>query len=365
MYLQRLILHAFRNIGHADFSPDPGFNILWGENAQGKTSTLEGIYLLGHLKSFRGTRGAEMVREGSRESRVTGELVCRGARRQIELTVGEAGKNARIDGKEARRSAEFLGYLRPILFSPEEIWLVKGQPAGRRGLLDRAVFQADPGYLERAQQYQRCLRQRNRLLREECRQAELVPWSEGLIQAGARVRLDRIRYLHRLLPRFCEVYRQISGGREEPALRYPVETDSEEHLRAALGVELERTLERERRIGQTLAGPHRDDPEFLVDGRPLRLFGSQGQQRTFLLAFKAAQVMDLEEQLGEPPLLLLDDMTSELDRRRQGFFFRFLLERKGQVFLTTTDLATLRGEGIRQGRAFRVENGDIRIKQDA
>lgn len=359
MYIQRLVLSDYRNIEKVVINPDPEFNVLWGNNAQGKTNFLEGIYLLGSLRSFRTNKNEELIRHNTSKSRVAGDLICQGVHRRVELDISVAGKSAKVDGKEIKKAGLFMGYLRPILFSPEEVGLIKGYPAGRRALLDRAVYQADPSYLERAQQYDRSLRQRNQLLREGRKEAEIVPWTEQLINAGARIRFDRQTYLERLQPLLRETYRNITDGHEEADLHYRASGDGEEELREVLRRELIRQRQRERDLGQTLAGPHRDDLVFLVEGRPLRLYGSQGQQRSYMLAFKTAQIMDLERQIGEPPVLLLDDMTGELDRQRQGFFFRFLLERRGQVFITTTDIQPLQKEGLRHARFFRVSQGTI------
>jgi DNA replication and repair protein RecF len=359
MYLHRLALCHFRNVRHAQIVPDPGLNVLWGDNAQGKTNVLEGIYLLGNLKSFRGARNEQLIRNNAEQCSLAGDVVYKEVRRKIELTIGPKGKTIRVNDKEVRTAGNFLGYLRPVLFSPEEVNLVKGYPAGRRALLDRTVFQADPTYLKRAQEYERFLKQRNRLLREGRSTDEIIPWTEGLIKAGARLRLDRFRYLNHLVPLLRETYRHLTGGKEQADLQYPVAGDTEETLQDSIRRELERERERERRLGQTMAGPHRDDPLFLVNGRVLRLYGSQGQQRSFMLAFKTAQIMDLENRIGEPPVLLLDDMTSELDKQRQAFFFRFLLANRRQVFITTTDIQPMINEGFRYARFFRVENGEF------
>lgn len=357
MILQRLDLRNFRNIKEGTIDPEPGFNVLWGANAQGKTNLLEGIYLLGNLKSFRGARNEELIGTDGGRAILQGRLACRGVNRKIELAISREGKSGRVDGKEARSSGSFLGLLRPVLFSPEEVSLVKGIPSGRRDLLDRAVFQADPTFLSRAQEYRRLLRQRNCLLKSDRNAEEIVPWTEALIRSGARIRQDRCNYVARILPLLRETYSNIAGGEEEADLLYAAGNGSLEELEEGLRRDLERQRDRERLLGQTLAGPHRDDPRFLIDGRPLRIYGSQGQQRSFILAFKAAQIMDLESQTGEPPILLLDDMTSELDRKRQGFFFRFLLERRGQVFITTTDIRPLMDEGLNHARFFHVKGG--------
>jgi DNA replication and repair protein RecF len=357
MYIHSLILNNFRNIEKTEIFPDPDFNILWGPNAQGKTNFLEAIYLLGNLKSFRASRTQDLPKYDAIEARISARVQSGGVRHGVELTIGRQGKSAHLNGKEIRRTSGFFGYLRPVLFSPEEVNLLKGYPAGRRALLDRAVFQSDPGYLPKAQAYDRCLKQRNRLLKEGRTGGEVASWTEKFLETGAVVRRERSRYLHRIRPLFRETYRTITAAREEADFTYLPVGEDEEEIKNALSRELQREHERERRLGQTLAGPHRDDPEFIVNGRSARLFASQGQQRSLILAFKTAQIIDLERITGEPPVLLLDDMTSELDRQRQGFFFRFLLSRKGQVFITTTEIEPLVREGLRHGRFFRVNNG--------
>jgi DNA replication and repair protein RecF len=359
MLLTRIQLRFFRNIDLAEIVPSPGFNILWGDNAQGKTNFLEAVYLLGNLKSFRGARNEEMVGRDQDFSRIRAGIISHQVIRTLEMSISRGGKKIRVNGKELRQASDFFGLLRPVIFSPEEVGIAKGAPGPRRELLDRAVFQADSGFLSRAKAYEQHLKQRNRLLKDNGSRNDLLPWTEGMIKTGARLRLDRYHYVRRITPFFREVYREIAGGEEDAVIAYPSGHGDEEILRNRLADELIRLEEREYRQGQTLAGPHRDDIDFSVNGQPLRLYGSQGQQRSFILAFKAAQIMDLEVRTGEPPVLLLDDMTSELDRHRQSFFFRFLQERQGQVFITTTDLATLKEAGLLQARYFHLVKGKI------
>jgi DNA replication and repair protein RecF len=359
MYLRRLVLHNFRNLEHVEVIPDRRFNVLWGANAQGKTNILEGIYLLGHMKSFRGAPSTELIRRQMTVGRLLGEVVSGEVLTTIELTFNGQQKSARINGKSVANSSEFLGLFPTILFSPEEVGLVRGYPAGRRALLDRAVFQVDPSFLDRARAYQRCLQQRNRLLKEGCDPPQLSSWDENLIVTGARLRLDRIGYLRRLVPQLQNIYRQITAGKEEADLHYPVRAGTEEELRERFRRELEQTAVQERRLGRTLAGPHRDDPYFLVGGHSLRQYGSQGQQRSFMLAFKTAQIIDLEAKIGHQPVLLLDDMTGELDSQRQEFFFQFLRHRQGQVFVTATELQALCNKGFDDVRSFCVSGGNL------
>jgi DNA replication and repair protein RecF len=362
MYLEQLQVRQFRNLREGKLLWGHGFNVIWGNNAQGKTNLLEAVYLLGHLKSFRGARTTELIQTGAAAARLTGLLTSGHVQHQLEVTLEAHGQTPRLDGKPVQRLSQFLGTLRLVLFTADELILLKGSPAGRRVLVDRAIFQTDPGYLDRVQAYNRILRQRNQLLKERAAADKLVPWNEALIESGARIRLDRRGYLEQLQPVLNAIGQEIADRDEQLALNYPLAANHSD-LRAELREEIERLHARERLLAQTLAGPHRDDPEPLIDGRPLKLFGSQGQHRSFLLAFKAAQLIDLEERLGEPPLLLLDDLASELDAQRQASFFAFLRRRRGQVLITTTHPATL-GEAVcPQARYFHVANGKIQEQQ--
>ena len=360
MNLNSVQIHNFRNLESVQLQFKPGLNILHGANAQGKTSILEALYLLGHLKSFRGARNEEMIRQGQSQSWISADLTHQGCARTLSLEIGPEGKKPTLDGKEARTAEAFFGWLRPILFSPEEINLVKGAPAGRRALVDRAIFQSDPSFLERSQGYARVLKQRNCLLRDGASRPVLEPWSEALISSGARLRQDRSDYLRRLNPRLAQTYAQISSGQETASLAWNDKSADLAEEQERLRSELQASRDREERLAQTLVGPHRDEPLFLVDGRPLKIYGSQGQQRSFILAFKTAQLLDLEEFVGAPAVFLLDDMTSELDRHRQGQFFRFLLARKGQIILTTTEIQPLLEEGLIPDCLYRVQSGQVR-----
>ena len=364
MYLEQLSARQFRNLTNANLALGDGFNIIWGNNAQGKTNLLEAVYLLGHLKSFRGARTAELIQSGTTAARLNALLTTGQVQHKLEITLEPHGQTPRLDGKPVQRLSQFIGTLRPVLFTADELILLKGSPAGRRVLLDRAVLQADPGYLERVQDYNRIVRHRNQLLKERATTGDLAPWNEALIDHGARIRHDRLRYLEQLLPVLAIIGEEIAASEEMLSLRYTVPSGHSD-LRDGLRDELERLLPRERQYGQTLAGPHRDDPEPLINAQPLKQFGSQGQHRSFLLAFKAAQLIDLEARLGEPPLLLLDDLASELDAQRQASFFAFLRQRRGQVLITTTHPVTLGDAVCPQARYFHVTGGTIQERQAA
>lgn len=361
MQLTRLKTYGYRNLIEADLGWHEHFNIIYGRNAQGKTNLLEAIYLFGYLKSFRGARSSELLCHGTETARLTASVNRGNVGHQLDLKLHSTGRTPRVDGKTVQKLSEFLGHLRLVLFSPEEIGIVKGYPAGRRALLDRAILQIEPVYLDRFQECDRILRQRNQLLKEQASERELTPWTEALIQAGAVIRHARLTYINRFRLQIAKVYQEISGDNETADLVYSVAEGSCEQQAMNLAAELQFLAKRERQTGQTLAGPQRDDVEFLVDERSLRQFGSQGQQRSFLLAFKAAQLLDLEEELKESPILLLDDLASELDCERQAGFFAFLRQRRGQVFLTSASQQTLAAEVREAANFYKVDQGRVAL----
>ncbi len=359
MVLNALHVRHFRNLAESELSWSPGFNVIWGNNAQGKTNLLEAIYLLGHLKSFRNARGGDFIEHQSEQAYVGGQVELGKVTHRIELALGKQGRTPSLNGKKVSKLSEFLGYLRPILFTPEEMGLVKGYPSGRRALLDRAIVQQDPGYLDRFQSFSRVLKQRNNLLKQDVSAQELEPWTRSLAEAGSRIQRDRVLFLQAFMPYLHQAYQQFAEDDERPDIRYPVTLQESGQMVEQLYEQLKKLSVREKQLRQTLAGPQRDDPQFLIADRDLKTFGSQGQQRSFLLAFKAAQVIGLEKQLGEPPVLLLDDLTSELDQRREQGFFNFLLNRRGQVFLTTTRPQILGNREPSEVKYFEVNRGAI------
>jgi DNA replication and repair protein RecF len=359
MYIENISLKNYRNIKNIEFSPKKKINVIYGKNAQGKTNILEAIYILANLKSFRGTKNEELIKHNENYSCIKATVYSKLVKREIKVIIEKKSKNVKIDNKKPESSSDFFGYLRPVLFSPDENFLLKGSPSEKRILLDRAIFQASPVFLNRLLEYNRFLKQRNRLLKEGKKQTEQQPWTEGLVSAGSHLRFERQQYLKRILPIFKEVFEKISDGIETADILYPSAHRSKKELEEEFYLELRKTEERELIMGQTITGPHRDDPTFLINGYPIRQYGSQGQQKSFMLAFKIAQIIDLEKLLGQPPVLLLDDITSELDSFRKKFFFDFLKDCNGQVFLTTTEKKFFFNKEIEKYQSFLVTKGTI------
>lgn len=357
MLVRKLTYYNFRNLPTLEWEPGPGFNILWGNNAQGKTNILEGIYLLANLKSFRAGRNEELIYHGEEQARITAQIEGAGVVHKLEYLLAGCGRSYLFDGKPLLRVEQLVETLRAILFTPEEITILRSSPQARRALLDRALFQSQPSHLGRVRKYDKILRQRNTLLRQGAPLAQVQPWTEALIDAGVALRRQRGQFVDKFMPWFVTASQTIGGNTEAVNLHYPDGHGDEDALRQRLVLALEQTSVRERAQGLTQTGPHRDDLHFFVDGKPLRQFGSQGQLRSALLAFKVAQLALLEEQFGHPPVLLLDDMTSELDRERQERLFSYLQQSKGQVFITTTAPAALLAESLHGAVSHRVAQG--------
>jgi DNA replication and repair protein RecF len=362
MRLQKLSLASFRNLRKAELEPGARFNILYGNNGQGKTNLLEAIYLLGTLKSFRLAKNGELMAWGTDLALVRGVVEQEGVSREIALVVEREGKRVRLDQKAIARPADFFGSLNVVVFSPDEMAMAKGGPEVRRRYLDRAVFSGDAGYLTLHHNYSRVLKNRNALLKKE-ESGELEVWSDKLAEAGARLVTARIGYLREIEGLLREFYRTIAGCDEETRIAYRPHLLDRERLpaegAALLREGLVRTAGEERRTGATAVGPHRDDVEFLLNDKALKQFASQGQQRSFILALKMAEIEYLQRKFSSPPILLLDDMTSELDRERNRNLMEFLKQKQMQVFITTTSLHNISLYGIDNYRTFLVSGGEV------
>lgn len=360
MMLKKLYINSFRNLEQADLSFGSGFNIFFGSNAQGKTNLLESIYLLGTMKSFRQARNCEMVSWGAPYGVLQGWVERGGVTREISLLLEKQGKKVKVDRKSVAKLADFFGSLNVVVFSPEEMAMAKGMPDGRRRYLDRAIFSGDADYLRLHHDYYRILKNRNTLLKSGDTDG-LDVWSDQLAEAGARLISRRVAYLEEIGPLLHGFYDAIAGG-DDAGVRYLPhlpEGDRSSAGAALLREALARSAAEERRRGTTVVGPHRDDMEFLLNGMPLKRHASQGEQRSFVLALKMAEISHLEKKFGHPPILLLDDITSELDRERNRNLMEFLEQKQMQVFITTTTLQNIMLDRVEQHRTFRIEAGRV------
>ncbi len=334
MHLAHLRLRDFRNYARLDLDFAPGFHLLLGDNAQGKTNVLEAIYLIATLRSFRGAGGGQMVRHGQAGYFVGGHVVGQGEH-EVKLYWSARERSLNLDSRPVRRLTDYLGVLRTVVFCTEDLQLVKGPGAGRRRFLDLLLSQTHAAYLPLLQRYTRALRARNALLKQPVLDpAALDGFSSELIAAGQVINRLRRELAPTLGPLVRLAYGGICHGAEELRLEY------QPGVKQDYAVELAQSRPRERACRTTLIGPHRDEVQLLLDDRPAAQFGSEGQKRTLAIALKLAQAQYLTGLYGAPPILLINDIMGELDvKRRSGFVP--LLERahqsRGQVFMTATE----------------------------
>lgn len=330
MELRALSVDRFRNLVPAHLEPGPRFNVISGENGQGKTNLLEAIYLAGTLRSFRASRNDEMISWGESGCEVRARVVKDGLERVYRVALGGARRVVELDGKVPRSLGDYFGDFNVVLFAPEDLRVPRGGPAHRRRFLDRSVFNRRPAFLEDAQRYVRILKNRNAHLRDgKIDEALLDVYDEQLVAAGNAVSAARRSYLAELEPRFAAGYREITDSGIAAGLAYRAH---DEDLASALRDGRRRDLARR----QTGSGPHVDDVDFLLDGRVARAFASQGQLRALVLAWKTAEMQLLRDVHGDPPVLLLDDVSSELDPKRSALLFERLTRIECQSFITTT-----------------------------
>lgn len=333
MYVAHLRLRDFRNYPRLDVDFTPGFHLLLGDNAQGKTNLLEAIYLLATLRSFRGASSEQLVRHGQRWYFVGCNLVGP-ARHDIKLFWSATQRKLTLDGQEVRRLADYLGTLRAVVFCSEDLQLVKGPASRRRRFMDLLLSQTQPTYLPMLQRYMRAVRARNALLKHAIiDEAALDGFTTEVVLAGNAIMKQRKSLAPKLGDMLRLAYRNMSGAPEELRTIYKPSVEGD------LAVALAQARQRERVQRTTLFGPHRDDLVLLLDDKPASVYGSEGQKRTIALAMKMAQTEYVTALTGSPPILLIDDVMGELDnKRRAGFLPLLELARKsgGQVFLTCT-----------------------------
>lgn len=340
MRLSRLRLNQYRNYAALDFKPLPGVNVIVGDNAQGKTNAAEAVFLCAFGRSHRTAKDGELIAQGCEGGYVGAQIESLTGSHLIEIKLRDGErKKIFIDRQIVSRTGELMGVLNVVMFAPEDLCLVKAGPAERRRFLDMELSQARPAYYYRLQQYNAALRQRNALLKSmDIRPGMLAMWDEQLATLGEAIMAERERFVDSLSTIAYDLHRGITGGKEKLAISYQpnVSMDAPQGVREALLQALTMGAQDDVRRGYTQSGPHRDDIAIRLGDTDLRAFGSQGQQRTAALSIKLSELALLTEEKGEPPVLLLDDVLSELDQSRQQLLLQSV---KGcQCFLTCTSL---------------------------
>ncbi len=365
MIVTRIQLHHFRNYLRADLLPDARLTVLTGQNAQGKTNVLEALHVCCLGRSHRTTHDKELITWGEASTAVHIEISQRDGTHDISIHLHRQEnkrKQIRVGGAQIARIGELMGHFHGILFSPEDLAIVKDGPGERRRFLDMELSQLRPAYFYALQRYVRVLSQRNNLLRELQKKPALrntlEAWDEQLAQTGASIVRHRSDYIAKLAVAARTNHTAISGGKEQLTVAYQTQIgpDTDESaLQTAFMKRLYTVREEDIRRATTTVGPHRDEIKLALGDREARVFGSQGQQRTVVLALKLAELDVVCAERGEAPVLLLDDVMSELDpmRRQQ------LVERIAgvQTIVTCTDISDL--GGAKPGALVRVEAGTL------
>lgn len=348
MYLERLVLNNYRNYEFLNQAFTAQVNILIGLNAQGKTNLLEAVYYLTGGKTYRAARDLQLKKWDAQYFIVKGFLKNRLGQKEIEIRFREnrpPAKEIKINGVNIRKTSELLGQLTAVLFAPEDLSMIKGSPGERRRLLDYDISQVSPAYYSKLQKHSRLLNQRNHLLKrlgESRRQlTELDVWDEQYMQACQEIITKRIQALEKLAPLARLMQRRLTAGQESIEIKYMLNRKHEikkpEEIREALLQEMKTMRQEELRRRLTLWGPQRDDLVFSINGTDLKLYGSQGQHRTAVLAIKLAELEFFKAETGEYPILLLDDVLSELDQKRRNQLLDAIRDRNIQCFITTTE----------------------------
>ncbi len=360
MHIESIRLAEFRNYERLKFSPSPKLNVLIGENAAGKTNVLEALFICALGRSHRTRHDAELIRHSERCASVALELKKRTGSHSIVCRLDAMlGKELKVDGKPLSRTGELLGLLHVVMFSPEDLKLIKQGPQERRRYIDMGLSQLKPSYYYSLQQYNLCLRQRNALLKSgNPAKDALLPWDEQLSCLGGHITALRHEFIIAHAKEAEKLHKSLSGGSETLIVKYlpSVKETGQNECEAALKEALKANLERDKALGATSAGPHRDDILLELNGKDVRAFGSQGQQRTAALSLKLSELALIKSLGAEAPVLLLDDVLSELDCLRQHMLVELIKEI--QVFLTATELYGLKESGLGMA-VYEVKNGSI------
>ena len=357
MFIESIELKNYRNYGELHMDFDPGTNVLYGDNAQGKTNILEAVYVCATTKSHRGSKDREIIEFGEDESHIKMQLRKDDVPYRIDMHLKKnKTKGVAVNGIPIRRASELFGIVNVVFFSPEDLNLIKNGPADRRRFIDLELCQLNRLYVHSLVQYNRVVIQRNKLLKELFFHPEyeemLDIWDMQLASYGREVSQYRREFIGELNELICPIHQKLSGGKEKLIIQYEPNTEADQ-LEAAV----KKSREADRKQKTTLVGPHRDDLSFYVNGIDIRRFGSQGQQRTAALSLKLAEIELVKKIKKEYPILLLDDVLSELDGKRQDHLLASI--RHIQTIITCTGLDDFISHSFQIDKTFRVVSGTV------
>ena len=357
MIIKSIELADYRNYEELNLTFDRGTTILYGNNAQGKTNILEAVYVAATTKSHKGSKDKEIIRFGKEEAHIRTYVEKEGVETRVDMHLRKAGsKGIAIDGQKIKRAADLLGLCNVVFFSPEDLGIIKNGPSERRRFVDMELCQLDNIYLNDLNNYNKIVNQRNKLLKDMYLSPGLKEtlgiWDMQLVAYGSKIIERRKLFVSQLNEIIYEIHKRLSGGTEELKIKYQPDTSVED-----FESKLFMNMDRDMKMKMTSVGPHRDDFVFQIGGMDARKFGSQGQQRTAALSLKLAEIELVKKITGDTPVLLLDDVLSELDSSRQ----QLLLEGMGdiQTIITCTGLDEFINNRFEINSIFKVINGKV------
>ena len=368
MRIKKLVLNGFRSYDHLELAPEAGLNLLYGANAAGKTNVLEAVFMCALGRSHRTSRDTELIGHGREGAYVGLELETATGGRIIELKLRatEAAQKARerkqvfIDRQRADRAGALMGVLNVVMFSPEDLALVKSAPSERRRFMDMELCQLKPAYYMKAAAYNAALRQRNALIKEAFANPidpeMLDMWNTQLARTGAEVMRARLGFMDELSTVASDMHRRLTGGKEQLFAFYDPDVHADKDFEYAIYDALAASKEEDLRRGFTSRGPHRDDIGIKLDETDVRVYGSQGQQRTAALSLKLSELVTIRRAAGEAPVLLLDDVLSELDESRRRALMELAFDCQCLMTATSAESFDLGG---RSPTLYEVKGGAV------
>lgn len=366
MFITNISLNHYRNYEQIQLIMNPNVNIFVGSNAQGKTNLLEAIFVMAITKSHRTHKDKELIQWNHTNALIHCELDKKYVKCQLDLNISAQGKVAKINGLEQKKLSHFVGSLNVVMFAPEDLEIVKGAPSIRRRFMDMEIAQMQTSYLHNLLQYQKILLQRNNYLKQlqfkqDTNHVLLDIWDQQLVEYGVKIIKKRQNFIKKLQGWAEKIHSSITNHKEQLRIVYNPSfeinmSEDESVLFDRFMIKLTQIKDQELKRGVSLAGPHRDDLTFFINNKEVQTYGSQGQQRTTALSLKLAEIELIQEETGEYPVLLLDDVLSELDSYRQTQLIE-TFQNKVQTFITTTGIESVNLDKIPKSTIFRVNEG--------
>ena len=357
MYIEKVKLLNFRNYENLEIKFDKNINIIYGDNAQGKTNVLEAIYVSATTKSHKGSKDKEIIKFDEEESHIRSMIERHDLEYRVDMHLRKnKSKGIAINGQKIKKASELIGLLNVVFFSPEDLSIIKDGPSERRRFIDMELCQLDKSYLYNLNQYNKILNNRNKLLKDiifnPALKDTLDIWDEQLVQFGIKIIKRRAVFIEELNGIIYDIHRKLSGGREELFIAYEPDIDAE-----IFAAKVRINRERDLKLSQTTSGPHKDDCIFKIGDCDIRKYGSQGQQRTAALSLKLSEIELVKRVTKDTPVLLLDDVLSELDSNRQNHLLNSIGDI--QTIITCTGLDDFINNRFEINKIFKVTAGTV------